>query len=128
MIRFRDILSIQSQEGKEQLSASSKAKGAIRGRPYTEVSEGKYDVPYQILLTKWTPLNKVLFEIEMVKNDDGTSSLSEDSKAKLQSQDKHTSSKLASVEDLIQMMSTLKQKRCWKTQQALPLRGIQSEV
>ena len=38
-------------------------------------------------------------EIEMVKNDDGTSSLSEDSKAKLQSQQKDTSSKITSVED-----------------------------
>ena len=98
-IEFLHILSIQSEEGKEQLSASSKVKGAIRGRPYTEVSEGKYDVPYQILLTKWIPLNKVVCEIEMVKNDDGTSSLSEDSKAKLQSQQKDTSSKITSVED-----------------------------
>ena len=35
----------------------------------------------------------------MVKNDDGTSSLSEDNKAKLQSQQKDTSSKITSVED-----------------------------
>ena len=91
-IEFLHILSIQSEEGKEQLSASSKANGAIRGQPYTEVSEGKYDAPYQILLTKWTPLNKVLCEIEMVKNDNGTS-LSEVRKAKLQSQ------QMTSVED-----------------------------
>jgi len=93
-VEFLHVLSIQSEEGKEQLSTSSKAKGAIRGRPYKEVSEGKYDVPYKILLTKWIPLKKVLCEIEMVKNDDGTYSLSEVSRAKLQSQEKDTSLKM----------------------------------
>jgi len=68
-IEFQQILSIPSQEGKEQLSASSKAKRAIRSVPYTEVSVGKYDEPYKILLTKWIPLNNVLCEIEMLKND-----------------------------------------------------------
>ena len=65
-VEFLHILSIQSEEGKEQISANSKNKGSVRGRPYTEVSQGKYDVPYKILLTEWIPLNKVLCEIEMV--------------------------------------------------------------
>ena len=98
-VEFLHILSIQSEEGKEQLSASSKAKGSIRGRPYTEVSDGKFDVPYKILLTKWIPLHKVLCEIEMVKNDDGTCSLSEDSKANLQSKEKATPPTSPIVED-----------------------------
>ncbi|CAH3041207.1 unnamed protein product, partial [Porites lobata] len=86
------------KEGKEQISANSKNKGSVRGRPYTEVSQGKYDVPYKILLSKWIPLNKVLCEIEMVKNEDGTSSLSEDSIAKLQLKEKDNL-KIASTAD-----------------------------
>ena len=96
---FFHILSIQSEEGKKQLSASSKAKGSIRGRPNTEVSDDKFDVPYRILFTKWIPLHKVLCEIEMVKNDDGTCSLSENSKANQQSKEKGTSSTTSIVED-----------------------------
>ena len=97
-VEFLHILSIQSEEGKEQISANSKNKGSVRGRPYTEVSQGKYDVPYKILLSKWIPLNKVLCEIEMVKNEDGTSSLSEDSIAKLQLKEKDNL-KIASTAD-----------------------------
>lgn len=110
VIRFRDvaikdkdslellhILSIRSNEGKEQISTSSKTKGAIRGRPYVEVSDERYDVPYKTLLTKWIPLSKVLCEIEMLKNEDGTYSLSEESNARLQSKEKDTVSKIAHV-------------------------------
>ena len=97
-VEFLHILFIQSEEGKEHISANSKNKGSVRGRPYTEVSQGKYDVPYKILLTKWIPPNKVLCEIEMVKNEDGTSSLSEDSIAKLQLKEKD-SLKIASTVD-----------------------------
>ena len=104
-VKFLHILSIQSEEGKEQISENSKNK---RGQPYTEVGEGKYDVPYKILLTKWIPLNKVLSEIEMVKNEDGTSSLSEDSIAKLQLEEKDS---LLALEIQILMMTTMK----WKT-------------
>ena len=46
----------------------------------------------------WIPLNKVLCEIEMVKNEDGTSSLSEDSIAKLQLKEKDNL-KIASTAD-----------------------------
>ena len=80
----------------------------MRGRPYTEVGEGKYDVHNKILLSKWIPLNKVLSEIEMVKNEDGTSSLSEDSIGKLQLEEKDS---LLALEIQILMMTTMK----WKT-------------
>lgn len=80
----------------------------MRGRPYTEVGEGKYDVHNKILLSKWIPLNKVLSEIEMVKNEDGTSSLSEDSIGKLQLKEKDS---LLALEIQILMMNTMK----WKT-------------
>ena len=80
----------------------------MRGRPYTEVGEGKYDVHNKILLSKWIPLNKVLSEIEMVKNEDGTSSLSEDSIGKLQLKEKDS---LLALEIQILMMTTKK----WKT-------------
>ena len=39
--------------GKQQISENSKNKGSVRGRPYTEVGEGKYDVHNKILLSKW---------------------------------------------------------------------------
>ena len=107
-VEFLHILSIQSEEGKEQISENSKNKGSVRGRPYTEVGEGKYDVPNKILLTKWIPLNKLLSEIEMVKNEDGTSSLSEDSIAKLQLKEKDS---LLALQIQILMMTTMK----WKT-------------
>ena len=80
----------------------------MRGRPYTEVGEGKYDVHNKILLSKWIPLNKVLSEIEMVKNEDGTSSLSEDSIGKLQLKEKDS---LLALEIQILMMTMMK----WKT-------------
>ena len=80
----------------------------MRGRPYTEVGEGKYDVPNKMLLSKWIPLNKVLSEIEMVKNEDGTSSLSEDSIGKLQLKEKDS---LLALEIQILMTTTMK----WKT-------------
>ena len=80
----------------------------MRGRPYTEVGEGKYDVHNKILLSKWIPLNKVLSEIEMVENEDGTSSLSEDSIGKLQLKEKDS---LLALEIQILMMTTMK----WKT-------------
>ena len=80
----------------------------MRGRPYTEVGEGKYDVHNKILLSKWIPLNKALSEIEMVKNEDGTSSLSEDSIGKLQLKEKDS---LLALEIQILMMTTMK----WKT-------------
>ena len=80
----------------------------MRGRPYTEVGEGKYDVHNKILLSKWIPLNKVLSEIEMVKNEDGTSSLSEDTIGKLQLKEKDS---LLALEIQILMMTTMK----WKT-------------
>ena len=80
----------------------------MRGRPYTEVGEGKYDVHNKILLSKWIPLNKVLSEIEMVKNEDGTSSLSEDSIGKLQLKEKDS---LLALEIQILMTTTMK----WKT-------------
>ena len=80
----------------------------MRGRPYTEVGEGKYDVHNKILLSKWIPLNKVLSEIEMVKNEDGTSSLSEDSIGKLQLKEKDS---LLALEIQILTMTTMK----WKT-------------
>ena len=80
----------------------------MRGRPYTEVGAGKYDVHNKILLSKWIPLNKVLSEIEMVKNEDGTSSLSEDSIGKLQLKEKDS---LLALEIQILMMTTMK----WKT-------------
>ena len=104
-VEFLHILSIQSEEGKEQISENSKNKGSVRGRPYTEVGEGKYDVSYKILLTKWSPLNEGLSEIEMVKNEDGTSSLSEDSIAKLQLKEKDS---LLALEIQILMMTTMK--------------------
>ena len=107
-VEFLHILSIQSEEGKEEISANSKNKGSVRGRPYTEVGEGKYDVHNKILLSKWIPLNKVLSKIEMVKNEDGTSSLSEDSIAKLQLEEKDS---LLALEIQILMMTTMK----WKT-------------
>ena len=107
-VEFLHILSIQSEEGKEKISENLKNIGSVRGRPYTEVGEGKYDVPNKILLTKWIPLNKVLSEIEMVKNEDGTSSLSEDSIAKLQLKEKDS---LLALERQILMMTTMK----WKT-------------
>ena len=78
----------------------------MRGRPYTEVGEGKYDVPNKMLLSKWIPLNKVLSE--MVKNADGTSSLSEDSIGKLQLKEKDS---LLALEIQILMTTTMK----WKT-------------
>lgn len=34
----------------------------MRGQPYTEVGEGKYDVAYKILLIKWIPLYKLAKE------------------------------------------------------------------
>ena len=80
----------------------------MRGRPYTEVGEGKYDVHNKILLSKWIPLNKVLSKIEMVKNEDGTSSLYEDSIGKLQLKEKDS---LLALEIQILMMTTMK----WKT-------------
>ena len=80
----------------------------MRGRPYTEVGEGKYDVHNKILLSKWIPLNKVLSEIEMVKNEDGTSSLSEDSIGKLQLKEKDS---LLALEIQILMMTTMKWKK-----------------
>ena len=80
----------------------------MRGRPYTEVGAGKYDVHNKILLSKWIPLNNVLSEIEMVKNEDGTSSLSEDSIGKLQLKEKDS---LLALEIQILMMTTMK----WKT-------------
>ena len=80
----------------------------MRGRPYTEVGEGKYDVHNKILLSKWIPLNKVLSEIEMVKNEDGTSSLSEDSIGKLQLKEKDS---LLALEIQILMTTMMK----WKT-------------
>ena len=107
-VEFLHILSIQSEEGKEEISANSKNKGSVRGRPYTEVGEGKYDVHNKILLSKWIPLNKVLSKIEMVKNEDGTSSLYEDSIGKLQLKEKDS---LLALEIQILMMTTMK----WKT-------------
>ena len=91
---FMHILSIQSDEGKEQISASSKTKGTIRGRPYVEIGDNRYDVSHRTLLTRWIPLSKVLCEVEMLKNNDGTCSLSEDSKAKLQSMEKKLDSQI----------------------------------
>ncbi len=106
IIRFRDvaikgrdkdqllhILSIQSHDGKEQLSTSSKAKGIIRGHPYTEVSAERYDVPHKPLLSKWIPVHKVLCEVEMVRNEDGTFSLSEKSREILKAKEDETSYK-----------------------------------
>ena len=34
-VEFLHILSIQSEEGKEQISENSKNKGSVRGQPYT---------------------------------------------------------------------------------------------
>lgn len=87
-VEFLHILSIQSGDGKEQIRASSKTKGAVRGRPYVEVSDARYDVPYKTLVTKWIRLNKVLCEIEMLNSEDGTFQLSEQSKVTLQSKEK----------------------------------------
>lgn len=114
-VEFLHILSIQSNEGKEQISTSSKAKGAIRGRPYVEISDDKYNVPYRTLLTTWIPPSKVLCEIEMLKNDDGTCALSEDSKARLQSMEKTFSQKYPFlVMRIMQRMTIMKWRKSWK--------------
>ena len=75
----------------------------MRGRPYTEVGEGKYDVHNKILLSKWIPLNKVLSQIEMVKNEDGTSSLSEDKRQLASTGDTNTDDDYDEVENVLEV-------------------------
>ncbi len=98
VIRFRDvaiivgktfdllhIVSIQSEDGKELTSTKTTARGhTIRGQLYKRIDTNTYCCPDTVMVTGWIPVWKVIGELSLEKNENGSLSLSDESRKNLE--------------------------------------------